>query len=346
MDVSLLLQHSQYGIPVGIVLLCAILVFVFGFKKAEQPPFAQLSVGSDVDRKLASKKRSKTREKKAANGQVVTEKASPAKKAISVKAESAKKSSTKTEKVDDGKLKERKQEDNKPAVKKEKNQEAKSGKENKVEQVKNKKNQKNLLQEKPVDFDEGDWEPAYSRKDKKNKKKEEDTPSKKSKKTAKKTDLITEVAVKDKDNDQEKTEIKDKVAKETENKELKEKDNKEVVLTPIINDNVEEEKVVEKKSKVSNKVEKSEKEEKKPKSKKSKKISESDNAPPAQKPEPKLIEELVEKKMEEVIVKDVSEPIKIEQGVEKAAPAFDELGDVWTEAKPQKKSKKKARRDN
>lgn len=63
-QIGLLLQHSQYvyAIPVGIVLVCAILVFTFGFKKAEQPPFAQLSAGSDVDRKLA-KKRGKVREK-------------------------------------------------------------------------------------------------------------------------------------------------------------------------------------------------------------------------------------------------------------------------------------------
>lgn len=96
----------------------------------------------------------------------------------------------------------------------------------------------------------GDWKEAYSKKDKRNKKKEEDTPSKKTKKSAKKAELISEVAAKD----QEKHEIKDKVAKETENKELKEKDNKEVVLTPIINDAVEVEEVVEKKVEVSNKV--------------------------------------------------------------------------------------------
>lgn len=60
MDVTLLLQHSQYAIPIGIVLICAILVFAFGFKKAEQPPFAQLS---DVDRKLSNKKRGKTKDK-------------------------------------------------------------------------------------------------------------------------------------------------------------------------------------------------------------------------------------------------------------------------------------------
>lgn len=63
MDVNLLLQHSQYALPVGVVLLFAILVFVFGFKKAEQPPFAHLSVSSDVDRKFANKKRSKIKEK-------------------------------------------------------------------------------------------------------------------------------------------------------------------------------------------------------------------------------------------------------------------------------------------
>jgi hypothetical protein len=53
-------------------------------------------------------------------------------------------------------LKERKQDDNKSASnKKDKAQEIKSGKENKVEQAKNKKNLKNLLQEKPLDYDEG-----------------------------------------------------------------------------------------------------------------------------------------------------------------------------------------------
>lgn len=63
MDVSLLLQHIQYAVPVGIVLVGVILVFTFGFKNAEQPQFAQLSAVSDIDRKQASKKKSKIKEK-------------------------------------------------------------------------------------------------------------------------------------------------------------------------------------------------------------------------------------------------------------------------------------------
>lgn len=43
-------------IPVALVLACAILVFAFGFKSAEQPAFDKLSALSD-DRKPAGKKR-------------------------------------------------------------------------------------------------------------------------------------------------------------------------------------------------------------------------------------------------------------------------------------------------
>lgn len=77
----------------------------------------------------------------------------------------------------------------------------------------------------------GDWEQAYSRKDKKNKKKEEESPLKKNKKTPKKADLINEAKQKEQ-------EIKDKTVKETENKELKEKEKKEVILTPISNEEI------------------------------------------------------------------------------------------------------------
>lgn len=80
----------------------------------------------------------------------------------------------------------------------------------------------------------GDWEQAYSRKDKKNKKKEEESPSKKNKKASKKADLINEA----KQKEQEKPEVKDKTAKETENKELKEKEKKEVILTSISDEEI------------------------------------------------------------------------------------------------------------
>ncbi|XP_020290224.1 DNA ligase 1-like isoform X2 [Pseudomyrmex gracilis] len=329
--VGLLLQHSQYvyAIPVGIVLICAILVFVFGFKKAEQPPFAQLSASSDVDRKFG-KKRTKTREKKAANGQVASEKTSPAKKTLNAKPEAPKK----TAKGDDvdGKLKERKHEDNKISVtKKEKEQSSvKAGKENKAEQVKNKKNLKNLFQEKPVDFDDGDWEQAYSRKDKKNKKKEEESPSKKNKKTPKKTDLINEA----KQKEQEKPEIKDKIAKETENKELKEKEKKEVILTSISDEKTEKGKVQQKdeQNKVE-KVEKVEKEEKKSgKSKKNKKVSESENTPASIPSTPKLdnkptVDEPPKKTSDvEKVINNVEENA-VAENKEKTA-VFDELGDL------------------
>jgi hypothetical protein len=48
--------NIQYAIPVGVVLICAVLVFVFGFKSAEQPAFAHLTYTGD-DRKPAGKKR-------------------------------------------------------------------------------------------------------------------------------------------------------------------------------------------------------------------------------------------------------------------------------------------------
>ncbi|XP_012535722.1 protein PXR1 [Monomorium pharaonis] len=342
--VGLLLQHSQYAyaIPVGIVLICAILVFVFGFKKAEQPPFAQLSVSSDADRKL-TKKRGKIREKKTVNGQIGSEKTSPIKKTLALKAEAPKRG-IKGDDVD-GKLKDQNQEDNKiVAIKKEKEQlSTRVSKENKVEQVKNKKNLKNLFQEKPVDFDDGDWEQAYSRKDKKNKKKEEESPSKKNKKTSKKTDLINEA----KQKEQEKPEVKDKIAKETENKELKEKEKKEVVLTSISNEEISKESLKEEQSKV----EKIDKEEKKAgKLKKNKKTAEDENTSASVPSTPKtdnkpIIEEQQKKPASaEKVAKNVEEN-KMVENKEKTA-VFDELGDVWTEAKSQKKSKKKARKDN
>lgn len=47
---------SQEAIFVGIVIAYVILVFVFGFKNAEQPPFSKLSAGSVVNRKLPKKR--------------------------------------------------------------------------------------------------------------------------------------------------------------------------------------------------------------------------------------------------------------------------------------------------
>jgi hypothetical protein len=48
--------NTQYAFPVGFVLICAVLVFAFGFKSAEQPAFAHLTYTGD-DRKPTGKKR-------------------------------------------------------------------------------------------------------------------------------------------------------------------------------------------------------------------------------------------------------------------------------------------------
>ncbi|CAK9822965.1 hypothetical protein ANTRET_LOCUS1394 [Anthophora retusa] len=326
MDVSLLLQQSQYALP--------------------------LSAGSDVDRKFANKKRSKIKEKRSANGQVAIEKISPIKKTLSTKTDISKKTTSKLDDVE-GKLKERKQEDNNISVaKKDKDQiVVKVGKENKAEQVKNKKNLKNLYQEKPIDFDEGDWEQAYSRKDKKNKKKEEESPSKKNKKNIKKADLINQEVAKQKMS--EKVEIKDKVIKETENNELKGKDKNDVIFTVIFNEEITKEKEIHKEEEQP-KNEKVEKEEKKSgKSKKAKKVCENENIPVVTQSTPKVdnkVQEQKIKKRDDNTEKDSdNSEEKNPQNVqtpEKTGLVFDELGDVWTEAKPQKKSKKKARKDN
>lgn len=49
-------QYSVIATSVGVVVICAILVFVFGFKSAEEPAFDQLTYTGD-DRKPAGKKR-------------------------------------------------------------------------------------------------------------------------------------------------------------------------------------------------------------------------------------------------------------------------------------------------
>ena len=59
MDLIRDVVSTPYAFPAGVVVLvisCAILVFVFGFKSAEEPPFDQLSFSND-DRKPAGKKR-------------------------------------------------------------------------------------------------------------------------------------------------------------------------------------------------------------------------------------------------------------------------------------------------
>ena len=58
------LLNNQFAVcvPVALVLIGAVLTFVFGFKKTAQPPFNKLSSGGGDDRKFGSKKR-KSKEK-------------------------------------------------------------------------------------------------------------------------------------------------------------------------------------------------------------------------------------------------------------------------------------------
>lgn len=50
-------SNLEYLLPVSGVALVIILVYVFGFKRTEQPPFEKLSSSSSDDKKAAGKKK-------------------------------------------------------------------------------------------------------------------------------------------------------------------------------------------------------------------------------------------------------------------------------------------------
>jgi len=437
--------NTQYAFPVGVVLICAVLVFAFGFKSAEQPAFAQLTYTGD-DRKPAGKKRKIKDKKVQSNGHVTTvnednsetkhkandavgsklsvnktvvkqakdnrhdTEKSPAKDVpnkTAVKQQKQNKQETSPAKEQQSKpgaretvnksvasrvQKENKKEASEPQTKqlKEKKQDIleKSpskdtnkistskqskgrGKENEAEEIKNQKNQKNLAklkaEEKPVDFDDGEWEQALSRKDKKNRKKDDplaaddagpenivkkETSSPSKKKKAKVSDVGNADAV-----PAEETKIMDSNEKtpegEPSNKEQKaevEIPEKEVV--PIVEVTVTPEiKSGEESGIVPETAVKSKK-----KSKKKSAIKSAEpEVPVATETTIETQEEtqpapVVELKVAPSKQSEVKEEVQHEaESVPKTEPgstvAFDELGDVWKEAKTQKKSKKKARKD-
>uniref|UniRef100_A0A224XKM3 Putative microtubule-binding protein mip-t3 n=1 Tax=Panstrongylus lignarius TaxID=156445 RepID=A0A224XKM3_9HEMI len=194
-------QYAFHGIIVGCVLAFAILVFVFGFKSAEEPPFDKLS-NAHEDRKGTGKKKKFKDKKNQSNGHataVVDSSGSGGaggpKRSGDVKSlkkeHSGDKSPTKEQKKQEKKspskvaLKESKLNKEEKAVGAGNNSDRKArGKEN-VE-VKNKKNK--VIDEKPKDFDDGEWEQALSKRDKKNRKTalEEILPQKSDKKKEKK----------------------------------------------------------------------------------------------------------------------------------------------------------------
>lgn len=166
-------SNTQILFPVAavaVVLVCAALVFVFGFHTAEQPQFDKLPLVVD-DRKSSNKKR-KIKDKKSSPNRTASDD-------VKTKSDSAKKSPAKEKKEEKSK------EADKPkpkaaetkTVKKEIKEEAKKGKKN-----------KNVAElEKPADFDEGVWEEVPKKSDKKKlrgpeekeKDKKKDSPSKK-----------------------------------------------------------------------------------------------------------------------------------------------------------------------
>lgn len=48
MEVDKILSHTQYALPVGVVLILAVLVFAFGFKTVAEPTFNK---GSNEEKK-------------------------------------------------------------------------------------------------------------------------------------------------------------------------------------------------------------------------------------------------------------------------------------------------------
>lgn len=312
-------------IPVALVLVAAILVFAFGFKSAEQPPFDKLAAVANDDRKSFAKKR-KIKDKKSANGVAVPVTDSKNEKA-SQKDKESKRSPTK-EAPDTKQIKKQDNNSPKPAEKK-KPEPQRPKKIETVEEIKNRKNLKNKQNEKPLDYDDGNWETVPSKNDKK---KKQDSPAKKEKKPKKLADnKEIEKLIKDEVNKQ----LQEELLSSSGNLSLKlSLDNK---TTENLKKNVPVKTAKEEVAAIIPVVEEKKlKKEKKPK--KEKEEVEIIKAAP-EKPAKVTVEE----------VKEVPKAVAKESPVKKqttATPAFDELGDIWTEAKAAKKSKKKSRRDN
>lgn len=412
-------QFAFHGIVVGLVLICAVLVFVFGFKSVEEFPFDKLTNTAD-DRKPAGKKRKVKDKKVQSNGHATAvgndkgdskQKTDNAAAAKGNSAKSATKDKKEVEKVPVKELnkvvakQEKKQQvkaepsPNKTALKETKNikdnkknvtdesqkqikekkgdasgkdikktkQVAKNkGKEN-VE-VKNKKNtekaiQKSKVDDKPKDDDEGEWEQAVYRKDKKKKaaatddeiisdksvKKGVSSPAKKKKsKSAENssekehvTNITTSATLASVEIEQVKTDSASNKEQKQAKKELKKdkvKSSEEIVneteVTPVDTEG-----------------------DAKSGTKKKKKKSGKENAENIPLPVGKDVPH-----EQQVTTSAPSKPKKVEvRATVEAKPAssqpksevmtentavFDELGDVWKEAKaPKKSNKKKVRKD-
>ncbi|XP_045766210.1 coiled-coil domain-containing protein 124-like isoform X2 [Maniola jurtina] len=319
-------SHTQFLFPaaaVAVVLVCAALVFIFGFHTAEQPQFDKLPLVVD-DRKSSNKKR-KTKEKTSPN-RISNDDAKS-------KSESAKKSPVKEkkeEKVKDVEKPKPKEKVEVKVAKKEAPAEAKKGKKKAVVDA-----------EKPADFDDGLWQEVPKKSDKKKvkgpeEKDKKESPSKKNKKKVK--DADTEVAQPEQKEEAIETirvlsaegpEVDEDSARalqaqvEELQRVLKEAELRDQALlgTTDEDDGTENELTEVKDLRSNKKMENKEKQIKK-------KASEAPTVAKSVKAEEKESPDTSEK-----------------QDYKPAGPVFDELGDTWSDAKVSKKGKKKARKE-
>ncbi|XP_041987565.1 ABC transporter F family member 4-like isoform X2 [Aricia agestis] len=317
---ELLSQVSQTQIlfpaaAVAVVLVCAALVFMFGFHTAEQPQFDKLSLVLD-DRKSSNKKRKGIKEKKSSPNRVTSDdskskneaKKSPAKEKKEEKVKEAEKPKPK-EKVEPKAAK-------KPEVQAEKKGKKKAGTE----------------LDKPADFDDGVWEEVPKKSDKKKVKgpeEKKDSPTKTNKKKNKnveaevkpapqeaEVETIKVVSAVGPDVDEDATRALQAQVEELQ-RVLKEAERRDKVLAGLVDEEEEEAAAAEltdvKDLRSNKKKENKEKQKKK-------------EVPAPAKQEDK-------------------EANASTEAQEQAGPVFDELGDTWADAKVSKKSKKKARKD-
>ncbi|XP_063238876.1 uncharacterized protein DDB_G0283697-like [Bacillus rossius redtenbacheri] len=341
--------NTQYAFPVGVVLICAVLVFTFGFKSVEQPVFPHLSHTADDRKQTAGKKRKVKDKKPQQNGPLPTpsDDSSPeVKQKESVSKQSSKQDKDKSP-TKEAPRREKKQEtvlSESPV--KDKNAVVRSrGKENQAEEAKNRKNEKNLAkllkqEEKPLDFDEGQWEQALSRKDKKSRKKDElievSTPTKKESPSKKKKSAKNLVLAATDNKLQE--DLEGKADKQSEKEQ--EVGVKKAVLIESMQamnrENSASEKHAEEESADAAVKAKKKNNKKKP----AKNDNNSNKVGSEPTPAPSESRRLAPKKQPQAVIElDLEPPEPI------GAVVFDELGDVWKEARVPKKSKKKVRRE-
>ncbi|KAL1517352.1 hypothetical protein ABEB36_001124 [Hypothenemus hampei] len=269
-----------YPTLVGFVILAFILLFKYTIRPVQEPKFKLTSID---DRKSGGKKKKPKEKKPTLNGHITT----------GVK--SSEKSPAKEVKKSPELKKEKKPE---PVIVKESKKTVDTTKKVvETSESKKKISSKKVPVEKPVDFDEGDWETVPSKADKKKKVEQKPVATKKEKKS--KTTALEVVVTPSPEKEEEKVEV------------APVEEVPQVIEQPVP--------IEEKKNK------------KKPKANKSTEEPKS----VAVEPTPPAVKEVKQQKQQQV----VSE-------VPTSGAVFDELGDTWTEAKPVKKSKKKARKDN